>query len=92
MANRNVNSIQGCINRSVTSRSGEVNFPSYLASLGILHPVLGTTVVERCENLGGVQQKAKKPIGGLGNRTCKERLGELVLFSLEKRTEERAEM
>jgi len=89
LAAKKANGILGCNRQSLASRSREKVLP--LCST-LVRPHLETWVqiwapqhMRGTDILARVQQKATEVIKGLEHLFCEERLGELVLLSLEKR-------
>ncbi|GAB0190162.1 mitochondrial enolase superfamily member 1 [Grus japonensis] len=88
-AAQKANCVQGCIKRSMTSRSKDVILPLYST---LVRPHL-----EYCAQLWGplykkdmdllecIQRRATEMIRGLAHLSCEDRLRELGLFTLEKR-------
>jgi len=81
------NSTLGCITGSVVSRAREGILPLYSGETppGVLHPALESSALNRHGPAGAGPEEATQMIGGLEHLSCEERLGELGLFSLEKR-------
>ncbi|PKU49141.1 hypothetical protein llap_583 [Limosa lapponica baueri] len=85
---KKANHILGCIKRSVASRSREMILllcSSGETSPGLLCPALESSAQERHRPDERVQKRATKMIRGLERLYCEDKLGELGLFSLEKR-------
>ncbi|KAJ7412633.1 hypothetical protein BTVI_45914 [Pitangus sulphuratus] len=81
------NCVLGCIQSSRASRARERILPLCSGGTppGTLHPALGAQHWKDIDMLECVQRRATRLIRGIEHLSCEERLGELVLFSLEKK-------
>jgi len=86
---QNANRVLGCIPSSVASRMREGILPLCSALVrpppGVLRPALEPSAEDRPAAVGAGPEEATAMIRGLEPLCCEERLGELGLFSLEKR-------
>jgi len=88
LAVQKANSILGSIKRSVASRSREGMLPLCSALVRAhpeSHPALEPPAQDRQGAVGAGPEEATKMMRGLEHLCCEERVGELGLFSLEKR-------
>ena len=89
LAAQKASCILGCIIKGVASREREVIVPPLLgtceAPSGVLSPGLGPSIQEGHGALGAGPEEATKIVKGLEHLFYEKRLGELGLFSLEKR-------
>jgi len=86
---KKINGVLSCIRRIVATGSREVILPLYSALVRPHLESCGQFWAPQYERhmdiMERVQQKAVEMIKGLGHLSCKERVKELALFSLEKR-------